>query len=62
MKAAILFLVIFISAICPVSSRALSDENNLLIEHLDKALDRGVCRRARAEHKQVAAFFEKGHD
>ena len=40
MKAAILFLVIFISAICPVSSRALSDENNLLIEHLDKALDR----------------------
>lgn len=37
MKAAILFLVIFISAICPVSSRALSDENNLLIEHLDKA-------------------------
>lgn len=40
MKASILFLVIFISAICPVSSRALSDENNLLIEHLDKALDR----------------------
>ncbi len=40
MKAIFLLFLIMLSAICPVPSRAFSDENNLLIEHLDMALDR----------------------
>ena len=40
MKSTFLCIIIFFSAMLPVRSHAFSDENTLLIEHLDMALDR----------------------
>ena len=40
MKAILPLFLIILSAICAAPARAFSDENSLLIEHLDMALDR----------------------